>query len=118
MTEPATNNVRLSLLRYRLPLGEDSTLYIAAQGNGFVDLDASAQLTPYTDGSAVGLFALRNPIYNYSSGTGIGFRQFFLDDFVELNLGYLASDANNPNVSRRFVQRQICRTRAGDFAPQ
>ncbi|NEQ24477.1 MAG: iron uptake porin [Microcoleus sp. SIO2G3] len=91
------NVARISLLRYRVPLGEDSTLYIAAQGNGFVDLDASAQLTPYTDGSAVGLFGLRNPIYNYSSGTGLGFRQFFFDDFVELNLGYLASDANNPN---------------------
>jgi hypothetical protein len=92
----SNNLARISLLRYRIPAGEDTTFYIAATGNGFVDLDASAQLTPYTDGSAVGLFGLRNPIYNYASGAGLGFRQFF-GDLVELNLGYLASDANNPN---------------------
>jgi hypothetical protein len=45
------------------------------------------------DGIAVSLFALRNPIYNYSFGTGVGLRQFFFDERLELNLGYLTPDA-------------------------
>lgn len=88
------NDVVLALLRYAFPVGPDTTLYLAGTGNGFVDLDASTQLTPYLDGTAVSLFALRNPIYNYSFGTGAGLRQFFFDDRLELNLGYLAPDAS------------------------
>lgn len=87
------NDAVLSLLRYAFPIGDDTTVYIAGTGNGFVDLDASTQLTPYLDGIAVSLFALRNPIYNYSFGTGVGLRQFFFDDRLELNLGYLTPDA-------------------------
>lgn len=86
---------QLGLLRYRFPIGDRTNIYLAATGNGFVDLDASAQLTPYLDGSAVSLFALRNPIYNYSSGAGFGIRHFLTDD-IEINLGYLVPDAGNP----------------------
>jgi hypothetical protein len=89
------NEFQLGLLRYRFPLGDRTNIYLAATGNGFVDLDASAQLTPYLDGSAVSLFALRNPIYNYSSGAGFGIRHFLTDD-IEINLGYLVPDAGNP----------------------
>ncbi|NJO49267.1 MAG: iron uptake porin [Leptolyngbyaceae cyanobacterium RM2_2_4] len=86
---------QLGLLRYRFPVGDRTNIYLAATGNGFVDLDASAQLTPYLDGSAVSLFALRNPIYNYSAGAGFGLRHFLTDD-IEINLGYLVPDAGNP----------------------
>jgi hypothetical protein len=86
---------QLGLLRYRFPVGDRTNIYLAATGNGFVDLDASAQLTPYLDGSAVSLFALRNPIYNYSAGAGFGIRHFLTDD-IEINLGYLVPDAGNP----------------------
>jgi hypothetical protein len=89
------NQFQLGLLRYRFPIGDRTNIYLAATGNGFVDLDASAQLTPYLDGSAVSLFALRNPIYNYSSGAGFGIRHFLTDD-IEINLGYLVPDAGNP----------------------
>ncbi len=57
-------------------------------------LEASTQLNPYFDGGAVSLFALRNPIYNYSGGTGFGLKHLF-NDKLELNLGYL-SPGNNP----------------------
>jgi hypothetical protein len=90
------NEVDLALLRYIFPIGERTNVYLAATGNGFVDLDASSQLTPYLDGSAVSLFALRNPIYNYSGGTGVGLRHFFNDN-LELNLGYLVPDAGDPS---------------------
>ncbi|WP_088894053.1 iron uptake porin [Leptolyngbya ohadii] len=88
------NELILALLRYAFPIGDDTTVYIAGTGNGFVDLDASTQLTPYLDGTAVSLFGLRNPIYNYSFGTGLGLRQFFFDDRLELNLGYLTPNAS------------------------
>jgi hypothetical protein len=87
---------QLGLLRYRFPIGPNTNVYLAARGNGFVDLDASQQLTPYFDGSAVSLFALRNPIYNYSFGTGLGIRHFF-GDRLELNLGYLVPDTSDPS---------------------
>jgi hypothetical protein len=90
-------DIGLALLRYRFPLGPRTNIYIAAAGNGFVDLDASQQLNPYFDGGAVSLFALRNPIYNYTFGAGLGIRHFFNDN-IELNLGYLVPEsiASNP----------------------
>jgi len=89
------NDVSLALLRYVFPIGDNTEVYIAGTGNGFVDLGASTQLNPYFDGSAVSLFALRNPIYNYSGGTGIGLRHLFFDEALELNLGYLVPNAGD-----------------------
>ena len=89
----SANQVGLALLRYRLPLGPKTNFYIAGTGNGFVDLEASTQLNPYFDGGAVSLFALRNPIYNYTGGSGAGLKHLF-NDKLELNLGYL-SPGNN-----------------------
>jgi len=101
------NRVGIGLLQYRFPLGDRTNVYLAAAGNGFVDLDASAQLTPYFDGSAVSLFGLRNPIYNYSYGTGLGLRHQF-NDLIELNLGYLVPDpiASNPSAKNGLFNGQ------------
>lgn len=98
--------VGIGLLQYRFPLGDRTNVYIAA-GNGFVDLDASAQLTSYFDGSAVSLFGLRNPIYNYSFGAGLGLRHQF-NNLVELNLGYLVPDfvASNPSQKNGLFDGQ------------
>lgn len=93
------NSFTIGLLQYRFPVSPRTYLYLAASGNGFVDLDASAQLTPHLDGTAISLFALRNPIYNYDGGTGFGLRHLFNDNF-ELNLGYLTSNGSNPSVER------------------
>ncbi len=88
-------------MQYRFPLGENTNFYLAMTGNGYVDIDASYQLNPYFDGSAVSLFALRNPIYNYSGGAGAGLRHFFNKN-LELNLGYLVPGnvAGNPAPER------------------
>jgi len=96
----SNNQFGLGLLRYRFPISSRTNFYLAATGNGFVDLDASAQLNPYFDGGAVSLFALRNPIYNYSGGSGAGIRHFFSDS-IELNLGYLVPS----NVASRPTQK-------------
>ena len=90
------NFTGIGLLQYRFPVSPRTNIYLAATGNGFVDLDASAQLSPHLDGTAVSLFALRNPIYNYDGGTGFGLRHLFNDNF-ELNLGYLTSVGANPS---------------------
>ncbi|MCU0552714.1 MAG: iron uptake porin [Leptolyngbya sp. Prado105] len=89
------SRVRVSLLRYRFPLGNNTDIFLAGTGNGFVDLDASAQLNPFFDGGAVSLFALRNPIYNYSGGAGIGVRHR-IGTAAEVNLGYLVPNASIP----------------------
>jgi hypothetical protein len=90
------NAVGIGLLQYRFPVSPRTNIYLAAAGNGFVDLDASAQLSPHLDGTAVSLFGLRNPIYNYDGGTGFGVRHVFNDNF-ELDLDYLTSTAPNPS---------------------
>jgi hypothetical protein len=93
------NTVDIGLLQYRFPVSPRTNIYLAAAGNEFVDLDASAQLTPHLDGTAVSRFALRNPIYNYDLGAGFGLRHLFNDNF-ELNLGYLTSNGSDPSSER------------------
>ena len=97
--------VGIGLLRYRFPIGPRTNIYLAGAGNGFVDIDASQQLNPYFDGGAVSLFGLRNSIYNYSGGTGFGLRHFF-NDTLELNLGYLVPNANDPNPKNGLFNGQ------------
>ncbi|MBW4475257.1 MAG: iron uptake porin [Stenomitos rutilans HA7619-LM2] len=95
----------IGLLRYRFPIGSRTNIYLAGAGNGFVDIDASQQLNPYFDGGAVSLFGLRNSIYNYSGGTGFGLRHFF-NDTLELNLGYLVPNANDPSAKNGLFNGQ------------
>lgn len=101
------NRFGIGLLRYRFPIGSKTNVYIAGAGNGFVDLDASAHLTPYFDGSAISLFGLRNPIYNYSFGAGLGLKHQF-NNLLELNLGYLVPDAvaSNPQSKNGLFDGQ------------
>lgn len=99
------SDVDLALLRYVFPVGESTNIYLAGTGNGFVDLDASAQLTPYLDGYAVSLFGLRNPIYNYSGGAGLGLRHQF-GDVLELNLGYLVPDPGDASPKNGLFNGQ------------
>ncbi|MBD2037123.1 carbohydrate porin [Leptolyngbya sp. FACHB-321] len=98
-------SVGIGLLRYRFPIGPRTNIYLAGAGNGFVDIDASQQLNPYFDGGAVSLFGLRNSIYNYSGGTGFGLRHLF-NDTLELNLGYLVPNANDPSVKNGLFNGQ------------
>lgn len=100
-------DIGIGLIRYRFPVGPRTNIYIAGAGNGFVDIDASQQLNPYFDGGAVSLFALRNPIYNYTFGSGIGIRHFFNDNW-EVNLGYLVPDsiASNPQQKNGLFNGQ------------
>jgi hypothetical protein len=101
----SNNSFLLGLLRYRFPVGAKTNIYLAGTGNGFVDLDASSQLNPYFDGGAVSLFGLRNPIYNYSGGAGLGVRHQFSES-LELNLGYLVPNASDPTSKNGLFNGQ------------
>lgn len=89
------NQAIVSLLQYRFPLSSQTTAYIAATGNGFVDLDFTGQLSLFEGGISISNFGLRNPIYTYAGGAGIGLRHRF-GKRIELDLGYLAANANDP----------------------
>lgn len=94
------NNAVLQFLQYRLPLGEQTSGYVGLVGNGFVDFDFTGQLNPYFEGgTSISAFGLRNPIYTYAGGAGVGLRHQF-NDVVELDVGYLASNAGEPTEKR------------------
>ncbi len=89
------NDAIVSLLQYRFPLSSQTTAYIGTTGNGFVDFDFTGQLSLFEGGISISNFGLRNPVYTYAGGAGIGLRHRF-GKKIELDLGYLAANANDP----------------------
>jgi hypothetical protein len=91
------NNVEIDALLYAFPIGEKTTVVIEANA-GAID-DFTNTVNPLLDGDggngALTQFGTRNPIYYLLDGAGLGLRHEFSDRF-ELSLGYLASDAANP----------------------
>jgi hypothetical protein len=92
------NQVAIDALLYQFPVGEKTTVVLEA--NAGAPDDFTNTVNPRIDGDgdngALSNFGTRNPIYNLVSGAGIGIRHEF-SDALELSLGYLASDAANPN---------------------
>ncbi|MBG1242237.1 iron uptake porin [Nostoc sp. NZL] len=92
------NEFELSVLEYRLPIGEQATVYFEAEGG---DLDDFVDpLNPFLSSSsrgAISRFAQRNPIYRQGGGAGVGVVYDFSDS-ISLSLGYLADDVNDPEV--------------------
>ncbi|MGJ5630440.1 iron uptake porin [Nostoc sp. CALU 1950] len=92
------NEFELSVLEYRLPIGEQATVYFEAEG-GDLD-DFSDPLNPFFSSSghgSISRFAQRNPIYRQGGGAGVGFVYDFSDS-ISLSLGYLVDDADDPEV--------------------
>ena len=93
----ASNNVALDALFYQFPLGKSTTVILEANA-GAAD-DFTNTVNPYFDGDggsgALSNFGTRNPIYYLTGGSGIGLRHQF-GEKVELSLGYLAGNAQNP----------------------
>lgn len=92
------NDVVIDALLYAFPIGEKTTVVIEA--NAGAPDDFTNTVNPGIDGDgdtgALSNFATRNPIYNLVGGTGIGIRHEF-SDALELSLGYLAPEANDPS---------------------
>ena len=93
------NQVSIDALLYQFQIGERTTVVIEANA-GAID-DFTNTINPFLDGDggngALTNFATRNAIYYLLDGTGLGIRHQFSDQ-LELSLGYLASEANDPRA--------------------
>jgi Carbohydrate-selective porin, OprB family len=98
VTSPSSQ-VNLDLLKYELPIGENTQLVVAANAAGADDFTDS--INPYFDGDgasgSISRFGNRPSIYYLVSGAGAGIRHKF-SPTVEGSLGYLTSNAGNPAV--------------------
>jgi hypothetical protein len=93
----AGNDLVIDALNYAFPVGDNTLVFVAA--NAATANDFANTVTPLdgSDGATLALsnFATRNSVYYIPEGAGIGLQHRF-SDFLELSLGYLASDASNP----------------------
>ncbi|NJM74008.1 MAG: carbohydrate porin [Scytonema sp. RU_4_4] len=92
----SNNDVRLSRLEYRFPLGKRATVYLEAVAGGLDDFVSN--LNPFFSGSgrgSISRFAQRNPIYRQGDGAGAGLLYKFSDQ-VHFSLGYVAENAEDP----------------------
>jgi hypothetical protein len=97
--EQSGNEVELNLLAYEFPIGEKTTVLIAANDGEAEEFAES--VNPFFDGEgssgALSQFGTRNPIYYLLEGTGVGITHE-LSEQLELSLGYLAGDADSPTA--------------------
>lgn len=98
-TGEGDNDIEIDALLYRLPVGRDTEVVIAANGGEAEDF--ADTLNPYFDGDggsgAISRFATRPSIYYLVEGAGVGLKHNF-NDKLELSIGYLAGDAGNPEA--------------------
>jgi len=95
-TQDEGNDLGLEVLLYALPIGESTEVVFGAAGTAFDDFASTVNFLDGDGGSgALSAFGTRNPIYYLGDGAGLGIRQQ-LGDRLELSLGYLAGEANDP----------------------
>ena len=95
-TQDENNDIGLEVLLYAFPLTEQTEVVIGASGTAFDDFASTVNFLDGDGGSAaLSAFGTRNPIYYLGDGAGLGIRQQF-GDRLELSLGYLAGQANDP----------------------
>ncbi len=96
--QKGSNQILLDALLYSFPIGKQTTVVL--EGNAGAADDFTNTINPYIDGDggngALSQFGTRNPIYYLVNGTGLGIRHQF-NDKLELSLGYLANNANDPS---------------------
>ncbi|NJM20155.1 MAG: carbohydrate porin [Richelia sp. SL_2_1] len=92
------NQFELGDFAYRFPVGKRTRVHIGSTG---LEIDDFANtINPYLDANddgAVSRFAQRNPIYRQGGGAGIGI-EYEISDSLELGLGYVADDADEPEI--------------------
>lgn len=95
-TQDENNQIGLEVLAYAFPIGESTEVFLAATGGAADDFTNTVNVLDGDGGSgALSSFGTRNPIYYLADGAGIGLRKEF-GDRLELSLGYLAGEANDP----------------------
>ncbi|WP_309741372.1 iron uptake porin, partial [Chamaesiphon sp. OTE_20_metabat_361] len=95
----ASPTVSIDALKYQFPLSPQTLVTVIANA-GAAD-DFTDTINPYFDGDgnsgAISAFANRPSIYYTIQGAGVGVRHK-LNDSLEVSLGYLARQANNPGL--------------------
>ncbi|MEG3438337.1 iron uptake porin [Pannus brasiliensis CCIBt3594] len=95
-TQPDDNDLALEVLYYRFPVAENINLWLEAFGGAKDDFTDTLNFLDGDGGSgALSSFGTRNPIYYQSGQTGLGFQGKF--GVFEIDAGYLAGNANDPN---------------------
>jgi hypothetical protein len=91
------NDVRLSKLFYRFPLGTNTNVVLDATGAEFYEnVDTVNPLFTSSGSGAISRFGRFNPIYRQGGGAGITVNQKF-GNALTLALGYQADNADNPS---------------------
>ncbi|MEY2985767.1 MAG: hypothetical protein RLZZ568_2384 [Cyanobacteriota bacterium] len=95
-TQPDNGDLAVEVLNYNFAVNDNVQFWLEAAGGAFDDFTDTVNVLD-GDGAfgAVSAFGTRNPIYYLGEGTGIGFQGNWGD--LQLSLGYLASEGNNPN---------------------
>ena len=94
--EPTDNDLGLEVLLYAFPVTNSTEVIIAAAGAAADDISPTISILDGDGGSgAVSTFGTRSPIYRAAGDAGLGIIQRF-GEKAELNVGYLASPANDP----------------------
>jgi hypothetical protein len=97
-TQDEGNDLGVEVLLYSFPLTEQTEVVLGASGAAFDDFASTVNFLDGDGGSgALSAFGTRNPIYYLGDGAGLGIRQQF-GESLELSLGYLAGEANDPAV--------------------
>jgi hypothetical protein len=86
----------VEVLFYNFAVDDSLQFWTFAAGGAFDDFTDTVNVLD-GDGAfgAVSAFGTRNPIYYLGEGTGVGFQGNW--DNLQLSLGYLASEGNNPD---------------------
>ncbi|MCU0550173.1 MAG: iron uptake porin [Leptolyngbya sp. Prado105] len=96
--EQEESEIEVTRLSYEFPLGEKTTVFIAANEGEAEEFAES--VNPFFDGDSssgsISKFGTRNPIYYLLEGAGGGITHEFSDS-LELSVGYLADDASDPD---------------------
>lgn len=94
-SQPDSNAVSVEVLNYNFPITENITLWLEGAGGAFDDFSNTLSILDGDGGSgALSSFGTRNLVYYQGEGAGLAL-EGKLGQFG-WSLGYLATDANNP----------------------
>ncbi|BAQ62576.1 hypothetical protein GM3708_2982 [Geminocystis sp. NIES-3708] len=93
--QPDDNDVAVEVLNYNFPLNDNITVWLEGAGGAFDDFTNTLSILDGDGGSgALSSFGTRNLVYYQGEGTGLAL-EGKMGSFG-WSLGYLATDANNP----------------------
>ena len=95
--EPTDNDLGLEVLLYTFPVTSSTEVLVAAAGAAIDDISPTISILDGDGASgAISTFGTRSPVYRGAGDAGLGIIQRF-GEKAELNVGYLASPANDPS---------------------